>query len=75
MGINDCPKCGVGGAPAETVEWVPCTGCSKKFSVSKGHLTEAGRAAFKCAICSSEKVLENRAEQRRIGNRQLLVEG
>ena len=53
---------------------VKCKGCGTVFRFQKGHLTEEGKKDFLCHICTEEPVLERRIEQKRIGDRKLLID-
>lgn len=54
-------------------EDVICVQCGKVSKVPAGHLTEAGKRNHRCRVCQ-ESVVERRVEEKRIGNRKLLID-
>lgn len=54
-------------------ENVVCIKCGIVNKVPKGHLTEAGKKEHLCRVCC-EVVVERQVEERRKGDRKLLVD-
>lgn len=57
---------------SEEIE-VSCIECGRKHRFPKGYLTEQGKAQYKCHVCS-QRVVENKVAEKRIGDRTLLTE-
>ena len=54
-------------------EDVKCVKCGAASRIPRGHLTEAGKRNHRCRVCQ-ESVVERQIEEKRIGDRKLLID-
>jgi hypothetical protein len=57
----------------QQLENVICIECGGVEVFQKGSLTESGKKGFLCRVCR-EVVVERRVEEKRIGDRKLLID-